>query len=186
MSEVDDDVGRRAPDAKRRCDRLRCLGTLVEELRERTRLLHRTLDHSLPFMSPDLTLQQYTIALSRMYTWWAPTERAVSTLLNDAPISVRLQVRSTALLADLEHLGAAVRAEASRDQLPELASEAHAVGALYVLEGSALGGQIISRHLRRQLQLDERTGMSFFLAMPVAPGSGGGPCVTQSTPIRVR
>ena len=113
-------------------------------------------------MSPRLTLEQYTIALSRMYAWWAPTERTVTTLLNDAPFSVRLQLRSTLLRQDLEQLDSPIDAEASGDALPALTTEAHAVGALYVLEGSALGGQIISRQLRRQLDLDERTGTRFF------------------------
>jgi heme oxygenase (biliverdin-IX-beta and delta-forming) len=38
------------------------------------------------------------------------------------------------------------------------------LGCLYLLEGSTLGSQIISRRLEEQLQLSERTGASFFNA----------------------
>ena len=37
-----------------------------------------------------------------------------------------------------------------------------ALGCLYVLEGSTLGGKIITAHLKRVLPLDESRGCSFF------------------------
>ena len=53
--------------------------------------------------------------------------------------------REAALLADLAALGAAVPAN---DDLPPIARPAAALGTLYVLEGSRLGGTLIRRALR--------------------------------------
>jgi heme oxygenase len=36
------------------------------------------------------------------------------------------------------------------------------MGCLYVLEGSTLGGQMLQRHFKRQLALEEHRGLTFF------------------------
>jgi heme oxygenase len=48
--------------------------------------------------------------------------------------------------------------------LPDLGNGESALGCLYVLEGSTLGGQIIGRELARRFGIDELTGASFFLS----------------------
>ncbi|MEJ7932268.1 biliverdin-producing heme oxygenase [Ramlibacter sp. AN1015] len=62
---------------------------------------------------------------------------------------------------DLQVLGAARCAPAASPEI-ELDSPAAALGSLYVLEGSALGGQVIARTLRDHLQLTETTGARYF------------------------
>jgi heme oxygenase (biliverdin-IX-beta and delta-forming) len=54
---------------------------------------------------------------------------------------------------------------------PGLDAFLQGLGCLYVLEGSTLGSQIISRRLRDKLQLDERTGASFFNAYGRSTGA---------------
>ena len=49
--------------------------------------------------------------------------------------------------------------------LPVINSLGRLVGALYVLEGSTLGGQLISRQLNQHLGLTLNTGARFFTAM---------------------
>ncbi len=46
--------------------------------------------------------------------------------------------------------------------LPDLGGFAQALGCLYVLEGATLGGQIIARHVEKQLRLHEADGCAFF------------------------
>ena len=46
--------------------------------------------------------------------------------------------------------------------LPSLDSKERIFGSLYVIEGSTLGGQVISRHLKQQFDLDETNGAAFF------------------------
>lgn len=62
---------------------------------------------------------------------------------------------------DLKALGAP---RLPRAPAPDIAldSPAQALGSLYVIEGSALGGKIIARHLHAALGLDEATGARFF------------------------
>ena len=46
--------------------------------------------------------------------------------------------------------------------MPAPGSVAEAFGCLYVLEGATLGGQVISRHLARELSLSPANGAAFF------------------------
>jgi heme oxygenase len=48
------------------------------------------------------------------------------------------------------------------EALPKLESPREVVGALYVMEGSTLGGQMISRHVESTLHLSEGRGYSYF------------------------
>src|SRR6185503_21311529 len=55
--------------------------------------------------------------------------------------------------------------------LPEIAATAELAGRLYVLEGAALGGQVLARTLARRWQLTPGTGAAFFF--------GDGPAATK-------
>lgn len=68
------------------------------------------------------------------------------------------------LRADLAALGGPPvdAPSAPAPTLPELPSTAAAMGSLYVLEGSALGGQLIARRLRQQHGLAEQDGGAYF------------------------
>jgi heme oxygenase len=46
--------------------------------------------------------------------------------------------------------------------VPELADRAEALGSLYVMEGSALGGQLIAASLRHRLRIDAENGGAYF------------------------
>jgi len=46
--------------------------------------------------------------------------------------------------------------------LPEIKNTAQAFGALYVIEGSTLGGQIIKKMVQKQLCMEGNNGLSFF------------------------
>ena len=58
-------------------------------------------------------------------------------------------------LSDLERLPRC-------DDVPVIDSLAAALGCMYVLEGSSLGGRIITRHVRAKLGITEETGGRFF------------------------
>jgi heme oxygenase len=55
--------------------------------------------------------------------------------------------------------------------LQVIETTAELAGCLYVLEGAALGGQVLARELARRWQLTPRTGTAFFF--------GGGPVETK-------
>ncbi len=71
--------------------------------------------------------------------------------------------RSALIATDLAALGAAPAAEvAPSAQALHLGSLPRALGSLYVMEGSTLGGQVITRHLAESLQLSPQHGAAYF------------------------
>jgi heme oxygenase len=70
--------------------------------------------------------------------------------------------RAAHLEMDLIALAVSCPADAPAARLPAMECEAHAVGCLYVIEGSALGGQVVSRHIARSLGIDAHNGGRYF------------------------
>ncbi|MFO1147915.1 MAG: biliverdin-producing heme oxygenase [Alsobacter sp.] len=70
---------------------------------------------------------------------------------------------------DLQALGLAA-IEGGCDDVPILGTRAQALGSLYVIEGSTLGGQLIARHARSLLALPRGEGTSFFESYGAAVG----------------
>jgi heme oxygenase len=130
-------------------------------LREETRALHDAVDRALPLMKATLTRDEYIDVLARMHAWWSPTERLVPDLLAE-DFAVPLRARAGDLRADLNTLGIDIPPDAADAALPALNCAAHAVGCLYVLEGSSLGAPFISRHLVQTLGVTPDQGGSFF------------------------
>ena len=69
--------------------------------------------------------------------------------------------RGQLLTLDLTWFGADASGEA-RATLPEMRDDASLLGAMYVLEGSTLGGQVIARHVERVLGLTAGQGNAYF------------------------
>jgi len=138
---------------------------LSARLRMETRDLHDRIEANPRFcrlMAPDLSLAEYHALIVALFGHHAGAEAALA----GAPglpavlgLSRRL-TRTAALTADLRALGLT---EAAIARLPRCAaylidSPEAAWGALYVLEGSTLGGQLIARHLAATLGLGPETG----------------------------
>lgn len=126
---------------------------LAEALRAATRAQHRTVDSSAvmrPLLRPGLSVAQYTHALRALYRAMAACEaalRAAAPVWSAAGLDWHPRLRKTAWLADdLAALGEAPPpvspAPLRLDTLPRCA------GALYVLEGSTRGGQVLLTRLR--------------------------------------
>jgi heme oxygenase len=62
---------------------------------------------------------------------------------------------------DLTWFGAKSR-DGVRPVLPEMRDQPSLLGAMYVMEGSTLGGQLIARQFQRTLHLNEGKGDAFF------------------------
>ncbi len=125
---------------------------LIDRLRAETRDLHEALERDLDWKNRMATLEGYRGLLAR---WWG--FHAVFEPLVDArpPLPGLAGRRKLHLLErDLSRLGMfadAIRALPRIDasSLPD--DSAGMTGALYVLEGSTLGGLVIARHLRAAL-----------------------------------
>jgi len=110
-----------------------------------------------------LSLADYASALSRFHAVFAPVEDCLAAF-DDWPewgINLAAHIRTPALRADLAALGFD-HAALPRLVAPNLADFASALGALYVLEGSALGGKVILRALEARLGPQIAGATAFF------------------------
>jgi heme oxygenase len=141
--------------------------TRMERLRQSTHLVHARLEGSLALVQPALTASRYLQILEAFYGYYAPLEPLVMRAVaqDGAALALELRTKVPLLEADLSTLG---RTRAQIDELPRcedlpcVAQRSQALGALYVMEGATLGGQIIGRYLRDHLGIDAGSGARFF------------------------
>lgn len=139
---------------------------LLQALRAATRPQHDEIESLLRLMEP-LELPRYTAILRGFHTFLGHWEPRIQALLPAhlgrwwAP-----RRRRAFASADLRHLGASpgepgddpgqAVGRLALDALPQM------FGSMYVIEGSALGGQVIAPKLQRELGLLPGTGASYF------------------------
>jgi heme oxygenase len=134
----------------------------IQRLRRETEADHRAVEDSLPLMHEELDTAQYVLCLQRMYgivTAWE--ERAAELAPKWMRNAVEIRQRKHLLDLDLAWFGVAERDDA-RPRLPEMNGLPSLLGAMYVMEGSTLGGQLIARHLELKLHLGEGRGDAYF------------------------
>lgn len=139
--------------------------SLLEALRTGTGLLHVALEKRLPFFSEQLDANWYRRLLQAYYGFYGPMEAALydSGLIPDGYDAV-LRVKTPTLLGDLRALGLndyAINALPRCTQHPTFDSPAACLGALYVLEGATLGGQVLRREMARRLGIHADNGAAF-------------------------
>lgn len=142
---------------------------LHARLKAETSAAHARLETDLGLMRPQLSLADYLRVLQGFHGFHAAAEPAlVRRLENPGFLDDR---RKLAWLEhDLRHFGArggepwAAAAEIPRD-------EPGAMGMLYVIEGSTLGGQVVSRHLARTLGVSAGQGGRYFASYGQQVGS---------------
>jgi heme oxygenase (biliverdin-IX-beta and delta-forming) len=124
---------------------------LLSRLKIETREAHERIERDLDLMSERLTLRRYGAVLTRFHAFLCAWEPRIAAVLEDeAFLGPRRKL--PLIEADLAALGL----PATRQDVIPLSfirDRASAMGSLYVLEGSTLGGQHIVRHVQRVLGL---------------------------------
>ncbi len=137
---------------------------VLRALRDGTREVHARLEAApamAGLLAPDVTHTQYVLALRGFHAFHAGMRRALAPHARRfLPFDLAAGPALDALAADLAWYGEAVPARAAT--MPALPDVAAALGALYVLEGSALGGRVIGRALALSLGVCPGFGGSFF------------------------
>jgi len=140
-----------------------------DELRHVTAAVHERLHHVPVFAALAAGMLDhagYVGLLGRLYGFHAPFEAAVERAGLPGLRPDQWQ-RAHLLRSDMTALG---RSEAEIQRLPRypaldgLWSPAYAMGCLYVIEGSTLGGRHLARRLDNLLPLDDMAGRAFLLA----------------------
>jgi heme oxygenase (biliverdin-IX-beta and delta-forming) len=131
-------------------------GDVLRRLRTETAAAHRSVEDALDLLSPQLTRTRLVDVLRRMHGFWRAAEAGLDGWALAEPADAeRVQWsrrrRSPLFAADLAALGAGP--DAVVPQLPPVPDTDAALGRLYVLEGSSLGGVFIDRHLATLPQL---------------------------------
>jgi heme oxygenase (biliverdin-IX-beta and delta-forming) len=148
-------------------------GELRERLREETRDIHAALEDALDLLNPALSLDAYRRLLERFYGYYSRLEGEMRRALavDDSPQASQAQTlaadrwKLSAIADDLKSLGAT---PAEIHQIPQpgdslrLDSAAAVAGAMYVVEGSTLGGAVLSRYFAQQWGLTRERGLAFF------------------------
>lgn len=145
---------------------------LLARLHTDTREAHEDVEHMVDLPASLSSRERYTRLVARFHGFHAAFEPAVSRSLDDERfLGPR---RKLALLrADLLALGFsdAQAAALSTPSLPPVPSRSAALGWLYVIEGSTLGGAVIARRAERQLGLTAATGCAYFRSYGDAVGA---------------
>jgi heme oxygenase (biliverdin-IX-beta and delta-forming) len=122
------------------------LNLMMERLRTRTRQAHERLETALALLDPPLSRTRFIRTLEGFRAFHAAWEPRVEALIGDPGLTGPRR-RLALLDADLRALGASAGGGPDFD-LGFLDGRAAAWGSLYVMEGSTLGGQVISRALQ--------------------------------------
>ena len=134
-------------------------------LRTATRSAHHAIDHHpllAPLVRPELSLEHYGRVL-RSFLWlYTPLQDAFALSIAQAGGGFELADRVSWLQADLTRLGLNRDLPPEPWLVPAMDSTEKLVGALYVVEGSTLGGQVIARQLSASLGFTAQHGARFF------------------------
>ncbi|SFE91955.1 Heme oxygenase [Blastococcus tunisiensis] len=123
---------------------------MLRRLRTGTAEQHEDVERTLDLLDPDLQRGRLTTVLARMHGFWVAAEEGLDRWAGRFPDDAAAadwprRRRAGLFAADLVALGGTPAG--AGPQLPDVGSTDTALGRLYVLEGSTLGGVVIDRHL---------------------------------------
>ncbi|MBL8741635.1 MAG: biliverdin-producing heme oxygenase, partial [Myxococcales bacterium] len=137
---------------------------LMARLKKETASRHAAIERVVPLLDPRFDLVGYRGYLSAMYAFHEPIEEVLATLpgVRDTLPDFDERRKLPLLARDLDMLAVTRPTEpAPLSRLPRLDSTARALGVLYVLEGSTLGGRVISPHLESRLGITRASGGAY-------------------------
>ncbi|MDY0780142.1 biliverdin-producing heme oxygenase [Tenacibaculum sp. IB213877] len=130
--------------------------SLSEKLKEETKPYHQNVEKRLiKELKKISTLQQYALLLNKLYMFYEPIEVKIHEIIDDTLIpDINNRYHTKRLYNDLSAINNVCTITQKPDLFP-ISNSSYAIGVLYVIEGSTLGGQIITSMLEKKLQLKE-------------------------------
>lgn len=140
---------------------------ILMRFRRETEKAHRETENQIAFEKPGFSVSDYRDVLIKFYAFYLNFEQHIKRTIDRQKIDFNYdeRLKTGKLLADLRTLGmdeTQISAIPKNVDLPALDSAEKVYGALYVVEGSTLGGQIISRRLKERFGFDQSNGAEFF------------------------
>lgn len=115
-----------------------------------------------PLVRSELSRADYLRALRALHWIYVALQEELASGIKKIGGGFVLADRVGWLRTDLHALDAEASPAPVDWLVPRLTNAAELIGALYVVEGSTLGGQVISRRIEASLGLDITTGLRFF------------------------
>jgi heme oxygenase len=137
-----------------------------KRLRQETAESHQKLEDSplsKAILSPSVSVKDYQTYLAALFGVTIACEDQVFPAISHVITDLKDRYKSRLIIDDLLATGLT---EAAIDALPvyrfEFSTVAEALGIMYVLEGSTLGGKILYKHIHEVLALTPENGASYF------------------------
>ncbi len=126
-------------------------GDVLRDLRTATAAEHERVETALALLDPHLDRDRLVQVLGRLHAFWRAADAGLDGWAARHPADAAAlrwdrRRRAGVYAADLAALGASPVAD-DVPALPDVAGTGEALGRLYVMEGSTLGGTFIDRHL---------------------------------------
>jgi heme oxygenase (biliverdin-IX-beta and delta-forming) len=141
---------------------------LREMLRIKTSEHHESIEQKLALTETFKSRKEYVALLEAFYGFYFSMEKKLETFAAEFrrhSFELAPRHKLSWIAEDLQKLGY-LPSQLSKiphcPTVPQLYEFESAVGCLYVLEGSTLGGQIIARHLNQSLSITPQNGGRFF------------------------
>lgn len=136
---------------------------LSERLREETFETHVVVEKLIIRRIKNInSANEYCQLLRIFYGYFKPVEEMIEKYITDEMVAdIDERRKSKTILDDLEWIGLANQMVVCND-IPPISDPANALGAMYVLEGSTLGGVHISKMIAARLKFKNSRGLSFF------------------------
>jgi heme oxygenase len=136
----------------------------TEKIKEATLTYHQQTEKVLVGKMKSMrSKQDYIDLLTAFYSYFGGLEQHIERYINASNlVNYNDRRKTAALIDDLKALGGNIPPIAQGNDLPEIDNYLQAFGALYVIEGSTLGGKIISKMIQQHLHINDDAGLSFF------------------------
>ncbi|HEX8546268.1 MAG TPA: biliverdin-producing heme oxygenase [Cytophagaceae bacterium] len=149
---------------------------ILDRLKNDTVYNHKLLESNVllsTLMTDQLTVDIYKKILSKFFTYFLPIEEKITPFLQDNAFIPDFTRRRKAILLtdDLHHYKIAENTLEFCQLLPEIKNVSQAMGALYVLEGSSLGGRFISKKVNETIGATPEGGAKFYHGYGAETGS---------------
>lgn len=136
---------------------------LSTTLKEETKELHVALEKTMVPMIKNIRVKEdYIKVLELFYSYFGGLEKKVETVGELNLPDLHLRRKKESIAEDILSLGGTLPGLTPDPYLPEIDNNLQALGALYVMEGSTLGGLYISKMIAKQLDLEDGKFLSFF------------------------
>lgn len=137
--------------------------TILETLKTETKTQHQQVERVLISELKSLkTKNDYAKLLNRLYSFYKPLEDDLHQKIDQETIKDIAQRKHTfRIVKDLQALNSDANISLKNDHMA-IPSLSYAIGVMYVIEGSTMGGQIISKMIHKNVNTDGADAVSYF------------------------